>query len=382
MTGQRTARQIVLCCAAASITAEDRDRLSQLVAETVDWEYLIRLAAFHGIIPLVFYNLVVNGFSTQVPQRYLVQLKCTYDRVVFRNLILSDELANILATFSKHGIGTICLKGAALAEVLYENPCLRIAGDMDILLQARDIPMAGGLLAELGYKEVIPKTAKEHPFHGKPYCKGASFPLLVELHRGLDDSRLAAIPEEEIWQRSQPFQLHGVSTLILSPEDNLLFLCNHFFKHTFHVLKFLVDLSELLKKYKASLDWGYITVAARSWEIEPAVYFALRQAEELAGTTIPASALESVRPSDRRRWLVDLLISRESLISPIWDNRLRSHTAAFVRSLMMKHPREMLYVLSRQYGPGERVVWLRTVFWIMPVTVAALLRRRVRDDVR
>jgi hypothetical protein len=379
MDGQRAAEEISLICLTASISPGGRERLVEILAGSVDWEYLRELTNFHGIIPLVTHNLIASGLSSQVPQSYVNQLKHYHDRTIYRNMILTSELAKVLYAFGQRGIETVCLKGMALAEVLYGDPCLRTVGDIDILVRPGDISKAASLLADLGYKQIVPKQARDHPFHDEPYCKEVGFPLFLELHWALDDDKLAAFPQQDIWCRAQPLKFQGASTLMLSPEDNLLFMANHLPKHDFHVLKFLGDVVELLKKYEESLDWDYITVSARSWQIGPAVYYVLRRAKELTGAPVPDYSLGALRPSAWRWWLLNLLEDQESLASPIRGQRLRSETAALARSLMMKGPREMLKALSWQRGINKRWTWLRTAFWIVPVFVAALARYGARS---
>jgi hypothetical protein len=372
--GQRLAEEILLLCTTANISPRARTRLSQIITKSVDWEYFLNLAVFHGITPLVNHQLVTNGFSPQVPQPYRDQLQHGYNSMVYRNLTLSRELANVLSTFSPQGIETICLKGTVLAEALYGNPALRMVADMDILVHPGDISKAGSLLAKLGYEQTMPDRPRNHPFHEEPYCKKASFPILLELHWDLDNRELVAFPEQEIWHRARQLQLEGVSTRVLSPEDNLLFMANHLPKHDFHLLKFLADVAELLRKHEQSLDWDYITGSARSWGIEPAVYYALRRAKELIGAPVPASSLEEMKPRTWRWWLLDFLVSQEVFVSPIRESRLRSETIALAHSLMMTRPRQMLAVLSSQRGGDKKGTWLRASFWIAWVFISGLGR--------
>ena len=375
MAGRTAAQEILLLCTTSSISPAGRERLSQMLAEPVDWKYLLDLAAFHGIIPLVAHNLVASGLSPQVPQPYLDQLKHFYNRTVYRNVILSHELTDVLSNFNQHGIETISLKGTVLSEILYGNPALRPVADMDILVHPRDMPLARTLLAELGYEQTAPEHARDHPFHDEPYCKEASFPLFLELHWALDDSKLTAFPEQEIWLRAQPLRLQGVPTLILSPEDNLLFMANHLSKHDSHLLKFLGDIAELLKKYKGSLDWDYITESAHSWQIAPAVYYSLRRAKDLIGAPVPGTALEALKPKAWRWWLLDFLIGQKTFVSPIKGERLRGETSTLARCLMMRRPRQMLAFLSRiNRESGKNGAWLRRGLWIMLVFIVSLGR--------
>jgi hypothetical protein len=150
---------------------------------------------------------------------------------------------------------------------------------------------------------------------------------------------------QEIWRRAQPMELKGLSTLVLSPEGNLLFLAQNLFKQDAHLLKSLCDVAELLKKYAPVLDWDYIEESALSRQLNTAVYFSLRQAGDILGALVPASLLEALKPGWWRRSLFDFLMSREILISPIRGDRLGSWTLTCVGSLAMKHFHRTLAVL-------------------------------------
>jgi len=344
----------------------------------MDWEYLLDLASFHGITPLLTHNLVTDDFSSKVPQLYLSKLTQAYHNVMHRNLILSNELAKIITAFNEHSIETICLKGIPLVVCLYGNPFLRYVGDIDILVHPEDISKATALLTNLGYQQEVTQQKNAHSFHEGVFWKKASIHLIVELHYHLDDVNLVPFTEQEIWRRAQPLQFEGAPTLVLSPEDNSLFLANHLFKHDSNLLRFLVDIAELLKKHKESLDWDYIGSSARAWQMTPAAYYALRRIRELTDTPVPDSVFEAMKPGVCRRWLIDYLASRETFVTPIRDIRLRTWTALIVRSLMMKDIRKMLRVLSGQVATGKMSRVLRLLFWILPVAIAALSRNCVR----
>lgn len=374
--GHRAAEEILLLCTTAIISPETKTCLAQIISKPVDWKYFIELVTFHGTMPLIAHNLVNYDFSSQIPQPYVKQMKNGYNGTVYRNVVLSHELSNILSAFNQHAIETIPLKGTILAETLYGNPCMRSVVDIDILVHHADIPLAGTVLGRLGYKQPISES--DHPFHGAPYRKNGSFPIILDLHWALDDSRLVAFTEDELWHRTVQTQFHGVPCLVLSPEDNLLFLANHLSKNEIHLLKFLGDIAELLKKYEGTLDWDYIIKAARSWQIEVAVYYGLRRVRELLGAPVPVYSLEKLRPRVWRWWMLNFLINQETFVSPIRWNRLRSETSALIRSLMVKGPRRSMTVLARNRGPGKKGMWPRTAFWVVVALGASLLRQATR----
>ncbi len=335
------------------------------------------LVKFHGTAPLVAYYLTSNGFHSQVPQPYRDQLNRVYKGTLYRNVLLSKELASILETFNKEGIAVIPLKGNVLAETIYENPVLRLSADMDILVHLEDKSQAGVLINSLGYQQMTETPHWDHHFHEVPYHKQAAFPLVLELHWDLEDRRLVNIANEEIWCRAQPHEFQGSSTMVLSPEDNLLFLSNHLTKHNDELLKFLGDIAELLKKYQDTLDWDYIIASAHSWQTDTAVYYALANSRDILGAPVLARVLKALRPRIWRRGLLRLLMNQEDFVIPSQPNWLRDWTSAVARGLMMKHLRQTLIVLSRQQGSYKKGAWLRTTFWIVLVLATAVWRNGV-----
>jgi len=378
LAGRRAARDILLLCTTASISTERKEKTIRILEGTVDWSYLLDLAEFHGVTSLIAHNLVTSGLGEQVPEPFLERMNQIYNNTLYRNVIFSAELENVMSKFSQHGIATITLKGAVLAEQLYGNPGLRPMVDMDILVKPEEIPLASSLLLEMGYKQSVPSLGWDHHFHEAPFYKQAQFPLFIELHWNLDDTKLVAVPQEEIWRRAQPLQIQGVTTRGLSPEDNLLFLSNHLIKQENHLLKSLCDITELIKKYDDVLDWSYIVQSAHSWGIKTSVYYCLKRSKELLGAPVHTSIIKALKPGVWRRWALELLISKETFVSPIKSEKLRLETSALIHSLVMKKVSQTMAVLSRFRGPQKRVAWLRTVTWIVVVFCAASGRYIIR----
>lgn len=375
---RRVAGKLLLLCVTSSVDPKSREQIGQILGRGVDWGYLLELAELQGVTPLVAYNLIANGFSPQVPQPYLDQINQTYHQTLYRNMLLTGELANVLAAFRRRGVEVITLKGTTLAEILYRNPALRIVSDIDLLVHLNDIPLSASILKELGYRKLDSRSPWDHPFHEVPYFKQAAFPMFIEIHWDLADPKLVSVARQEVWRRAQPMEQQGLSTLVLSPEDNLLFLANSLFKQDVHLLKSLCDVAELLKKYALELDWDYIERAARLWQVDSALYFSLRQARDILGAPISVSPLEALKPGWWRRSLSSFLMNRETLISPIRGDRLRSWTSTLAGSLAMKHIPQTLAVLSRYQGTRKKAAWLRTVIWIILVLLAALSRNMAR----
>lgn len=363
----------MLLCTTANLSPERKERISSLLSGNVDWKYLLDLAIFHGIAPLISRNLAVNDLNSRVLKPYLERLNEIYNKTLYRNMILSDELTKILSAFNQRGIPVISLKGIALAEMLYENPALRTMSDMDILVQPDDLKRASSLLIEMGYAQLTLPNYKIHPFHGAPYYKQTTFPIFIELHWDLEDEKLMSTPREKIWSRAQTLQLQWGKTMVLSLEDTLMFSVVQLCKQ-FDQLKVLGDIAELIKKYKGGLDWRYIVNSAHSWGIGTGVYYSLKRAQDLLEAPVLLSVIKELKPKAWRRCMVEFLASQVIFVSPIKSHKLRMETLVLVRGLMIKHARQTLLVLEKYRGVGERGAWLRTVIWIMLVYITALGR--------
>jgi hypothetical protein len=371
LAGKRAAIKVLLLGTTATFSPEEREEMSSILSGTVDWEYLLHLAEFHGVAPLIAHNINQNGLSNLIPESYLEQLNQIYNHNVFRNVFLSDKLIKLLTVFNQHGIEVITLKGIVLAEQLYTNFGLRTTTDIDILVQKEKMHLASSILLEMGYLESTQKKEREHPFH-RVYYNSVQFPLRIELHWDLDDPKIVEIPLAEIWHRAELLQFQGSLTTVLSPEDNLLYIANNLLTQDGQQLKYLCDITELIKINQDTLNWDYIIESAGPWGIIPAAYYSLKWARELLGAQVPASAMEALQPAAWKRWLVNLLMNNRTLCSPVRWSKLRSETLALVRSLMKSRTEQSIAVLARYRGYGKKFVWLRTIAWIPLVFGAAL----------
>lgn len=379
-TGQKSAQEVLLLCTTTRLSPRAKERLNKILSGPFNWEYFIKLAVFQGVLPLVTYNLSTSGLSSCIPQPYFNQFQHAYKYTAYRNVLLSNELVSVVTTLRNEGVETICLKGTALAEVIYGNACLRPAKDIDILVHPKDRVKASDIVARLGYKLRYGQDIN-HPFH-EEYFKEAVFTLFLELHWGLENKQLVTFPEEKLWSRVRPLGQYGIAGWMLSPEDNLMFLSYHLHKHNTHQLKMLCDIAELLKKYEKTLDWVYIISSARSWQINSALYLTLKRAKTLLKAPVPPSFLMELRPNIWRRFLLELLVGQESYFSQNKETKLRKEMAGLAFSLMMNRWRGMIAVLTSYRGQEKSLKWLRIAFWITIVIALCLGRYLVMFPIK
>lgn len=113
----------------------------------VDWNDLLIQANDHAITPLLY-----SGIK-QVP----CVPQDTFDiveRLAVRSTIQADRMgqtqSNVFRMLEDNSINAVILKGTSLA-VNYPHPEVRITGDIDILVDPKDLEKCGGLLFQAGY---------------------------------------------------------------------------------------------------------------------------------------------------------------------------------------------------------------------------------------
>ncbi len=157
-----------------------------------------------------------------------------------------------MTAFRVSGIEVIVLKGAALAETVYEHIGLRPMCDIDLLVDPQHADTVGDILSGLGYR-----PASNNP---AAYIKTDTLPVMVDVHTALahlNDDEMA-----RIWREAKDAVIAGVPARILSCEDTLVHIISHMsFSHGFVSEKWLRDIDRVARHYRGEIDWK--TVVAR-----------------------------------------------------------------------------------------------------------------------
>ena len=370
-TNRKLVREILLLGIKNENSPEDRERLALLISDFPDFEYLLFLADFHGVTPLLANNLSQTDLKNLLPEVYQERLNQSFQNNLYRNMLLSEELGKVLSLFNQHGIKTISIKGIILSEQLYVNPLLRTTTDIDILVTEDNIVAARSILREMGYQQLIEKRKRKHSFH-EVYHKDTTFPLVTELHWYLKDPSIVAFPVGEIWHRSLAYRFRENDTRVLSPEDNLLYLAYSPLTQDGQLLKYLSDITQLLKIHGDTLNWDFVVDSANFLGISSIIYYSMKWSRELLGAPIAMPAIEKLKPPLWKRRLVNLLMIDGDIFSPIKWNKLRNEILVLVRSMMANRVKKSLLVLAKYRGYNKRFVWLRTITWIPIIFTAAM----------
>lgn len=311
--GVRPEIELLLCCARARMDAGLVARLRELLDGSLDWDFALRFAESHSLIPLLYFHLHAHA-PEKVPPVVYEKLRDQYRRISALNVYLSGELRRLLKLFAAHGIEAIPYKGPALAAKAYGNIALRHFGDLDILVRQRDVLRVMELLIAEGYALHPPLNGVQQALMLRTQC---NLPftrdgrrLIVEIHWRVS-ARLFSSPleEESLWENSGLDSFEGMTTRTLAPEDLLLSLCVHGAKHLWERLSWIADIAQLLEVYPG-LNWARLLEGARRSGTERMLLLGLYVAHDLLGAKLPAEVEAQVALDEEIERLAGQIYSR------------------------------------------------------------------------
>lgn len=286
--------ELLICCARTSLDGERADRIKALVREEIDWEYLLRVAPFHGITPLLYRHL--NAVCPEaVPAATLDSLRVSFMENSKVNLFATGELCKVLDLYESHGVPAISFKGPLLAASAYGNLLLRQYGDLDILVHERDVPKAVELALSRGYRPGSRYNRRQQASLLDSKCEyvlvrgevGSMDRIYLEIHsRFVPRTFSFPLNMESVGDRLQEASLGGTTVRTLSDEDLLLVICVHSATHLWQQLKWICDVAELVRA-RPDLDWDKTMRRAEELGSKRMLLLGLFLAENLLGTALP-----------------------------------------------------------------------------------------------
>lgn len=179
-------------------------------------------------------------------------------RVLFART--SRAAGALLAELRRNEIDTVLLKGISVAGEYYDPPWCRIMGDVDILVDERDLEMADKVVRSLGYV-ADENEALDLPHHHLPAVRHPETGVIIELHAALFPPGAAPAAQSLFmagtWkQHLIRSALEGNETWRLTPEYQFAYITAHWAtdrKWPVNVLAVL-DLA-LIAGNRESFDW-------------------------------------------------------------------------------------------------------------------------------
>lgn len=287
---------LLLCCSRTKLDASIKKQINLLVQQDIDWDYLISLAAKHGVLPLLF-NSLNNTCPEIIPKEILSKLRCYFQSNVQRNLLLTSQLLKILEIFQANGVNAVPFKGPMLAVSVYGNPAYRQFCDLDLLVHKKDFLKAKELLLCNQYQLRLSKMEEiflsNHAFQTS--FQHSNRMSNIDLHWGIAPRKPRLNSRFNcLWSDLESISIGGKSFSSFSPESTLVIQgINATKEPQKQSLKQICDLNEIIQKYP-NLSWDKVLYQARKLGCQRLLLISLCLTQKIYGTTLPNEIVQSI----------------------------------------------------------------------------------------
>jgi hypothetical protein len=266
------------------------DAARALLAHRIDWDVALDAARQHRVIPAMYRSLSVMDAGL-VPQPVLTGLQAEFRTNSWGNLKLTAELMRVLDVLAADEIPVIPYKGPTLAAYLYGDVALRQFGDLDIILQSKDVSRALDLLTALGYRQAIDITGKDVALFHDRLC------VTLEVHWSITAKRHPVqVAPQRLWKNLQSTPFAGKTIRMHAPEDLMWILCVHGAQHRWERLSWLCDVAEMARN--KPLDWDRVMHNALEVRAGRSVTLGLVLARDLLGVRLPPVVERAIESDD------------------------------------------------------------------------------------
>ena len=340
-------------CRLLAVWPDDPAGFAVACSSIKDWPAVLHEASRHGVLGVLERPLLEKAPSGEI--RAAIESRRLAERLWSDKL--GPALDEALTVLEAAGTQTAVLKGPILSERLYDEPTVRISTDLDILISPTDLDRAVTALETLGYKAQTGPAGRYYRRHHHHLSLERPSGPQVELHfRGFTGLG-TEIPAEKLLVHCVRNQSpRGPNYLVLSPEDEFLFLAVHAAGHGFARLIWLYDLKIWLRKFP-SVRWPVVFSRARRWQVETALGFALKYLQRRFGTPVPEVGNRRPHP------MADRLLSWSGQVPE--ESRRGKLLAFLLQASLCDRPGLAISYLGHHFG---RILRRRLQRWLPRLT--------------
>ncbi|GAB1545536.1 hypothetical protein NUACC21_82120 [Scytonema sp. NUACC21] len=300
--------ELLLCCARTCLSPSTVERTKVLLEQDIDWEYLLKTAYCHKVLPLLALNLM--KYPQAVPVDTLERLRQYYYINAQHNLTLGSKLIQLLDIFEKNGISVIPFKGPVLAACIYGDIARREFGDLDFLVHREDFLKTKELLTARGYQPYASSNEKEASYlrsltlqqqeaylrsHWELHLVNQRDRVTIDVHQGILPKQFSFLYNTEwMWKDTQLISFTSRQILSFSPEDLILVLCSQGGKDSWQWLNRICDLAEVIRACR-DVNWEKIWERASKLRMRRMLLLGLSLAHELLDAVLPEIMIEKIK---------------------------------------------------------------------------------------
>ncbi|MGQ0715653.1 MAG: nucleotidyltransferase family protein [Gemmatimonadaceae bacterium] len=296
VTSVRDEARLVFLCAGPR---ENDPSIASLARRRLDWADVARVAMAARAVPVVVRRMK-EALGAELPAAALpIQRLAMVEEFELRRI--EERLDDTLDAFDAAGIGSVLLKGAALARTVYGSIADRPMLDLDVLVSSSDRDRAREAALSCGWiwehDAGLDAFYRTH-HHLPPLRDGRGTRTLLELHTGLfPHGHPFALDAEAIMAGASRVTRGRRSAVVPAAEDHLVYLCAHWvWSHLMNggAWRAIRDVGAIAER--GNLDWDRCVARAHAARATSCVFWTLRLARSMAGVRIPAAGMEALAP--------------------------------------------------------------------------------------
>ncbi len=271
------------------------------------------------------------------------------------NLLLFARAEQALDALLAAGVTPVALKGLDLIHRLYARFDERTLDDVDLLVDARQLPAALAALARAGW--LLPAEPERTHFirssHHLPLRSPGTVHVEFELHWNLAQELRFHVDDAGLLERAVPTAIAGRSVLRLEDHDLAAHLLLHHFTHYFdRRLKWAVDLQAIARQ--PGFRWETVAERIRSWGAVAVSAMSLRHLQKTVPDWIPPEILTRLPVAGWRSLATRFLRSDHplDLFRGTRHRGVQLYLAAVLLERPALLPRWILHRVVRERRPG------------------------------
>lgn len=278
-------------------------RVSHYAEQVTDWDTCLAVLRHHRLEAQTYVharNMAFKGF----PDSTTMALSMLYEANIKRQAAMRVALEATVTELGRHNIPSICLRGPALADLLYAEPTTRHFDDLDVIVPKSDMLRARSVLTGMSYyplTELPPFLDKKLVNAGSPrLLKQPNVDFVTHLSWCVAPRYFRYEPID--WNRElveMTLEGEGIRTLIA--EDYVLVLCAHGTQFMWSKLCWVADVATLLER--KGLDWDRVIALAQRTGGMRMLLTAIILAHLMCDCAIPAPVQPWV-DRDRSTWVM------------------------------------------------------------------------------
>ena len=279
--------------------ASSDPRMASLLDDSFDWDLLTALGDRENAFPPLWHRIASLGRSSDVPGAVAQDMMRRSLATGMAMQRLERVLTDAVQTLAAANIEVVLLKGAALASSVYPTFADRPMNDIDLLVRGEEGTRAWRHLLDAGWH--VGGDAREELYRDHQHLQPLHHPAIagfrIELHTSLFGAEHPfRFDIASVWQARRASR-YGPTASVPDPLHMFLHACVHFaWSHMFGFGAWRCFRDVTVLSEGGLLDWPSMSALAVESRTASAVYWTLRLARRVAGTPVPDSVLESLRP--------------------------------------------------------------------------------------